>query len=203
MKTRAPKPLPDWLMSYIRENILHEPTTGDLRWRSTGKGRSSDGTVGTTRSDGYKSAGFSNRNGGTRRVLCHHIGWLLHYGEWPDCEIDHIDRNTSNNAIENLRRVSSQQNATNNSLRSDNTNGMVGIAYDKRVGRTKPWTAYITINSRLRCLGVFRTAEEAVAVRAEAEAHRVVLYEKQRDEEALSKAGRWAVIARPDAPNAR
>lgn len=39
--------------------------------------------------------------------------WLKHYGFLPDCEIDHIDRDPSNNSIENLRLCSRSQNNQN------------------------------------------------------------------------------------------
>lgn len=49
------------------------------------------------------------------RYKCHHIVLLLH-DKWPgptDTEADHIDRNKSNNAIENLRWTSRSANCMN------------------------------------------------------------------------------------------
>ena len=39
--------------------------------------------------------------------------WLLHYGDWPENTIDHIDRNPLNNKIENLRDVTQAENNRN------------------------------------------------------------------------------------------
>ena len=41
------------------------------------------------------------------------MAWLI--GEWPDKDVDHIDRNTTNNRAWNLRLVTSRENAQNRS----------------------------------------------------------------------------------------
>lgn len=48
-----------------------------------------------------------------RRLRRSHIVWFLCTGEWPSKEIDHEDRDTANDQFENLREVTTKQNAKN------------------------------------------------------------------------------------------
>ena len=71
----------------------------------------------------------------------HRIVWALCYGYFPDCQIDHIDRNPSNNRIENLRLATRNEldNGQNRSLNKNNTTGFTGVIrkYNKFVARIK------------------------------------------------------------------
>ena len=109
---------------------------------------------------GYGKIGFCGRNYGTHRVA-----WLLYYGSWPKGHIDHINGNTADNRIENLRIVTDAENAKNKRLSPKNTSGINGVNWDKRCGR---WRAQIRISRRSKHLGLFDRLEDAVAARAEA-----------------------------------
>jgi hypothetical protein len=50
-------------------------------------------------------------------------------------EIDHKDRDTLNNQIENLRPATRSQNTMNQGLRSNNTSGYKGVCFDRSCGR--------------------------------------------------------------------
>ena len=99
-----------------------------------------------------------------RTYLYHKICWLLHYGEWPNKEIDHINGNPSDNRICNLRLATRVQNAQNTKLRSDNKSGAKGVRFDK--GK---WQAEIHFNRKRIYLGRYSTFEKALSVRKEAE----------------------------------
>lgn len=100
-------------------------------------------------------------------ILAHRAAWALHYGEWPDGLIDHINGDRTDNRIENLRCVCDTGNAKNSSLRSDNTSGSVGIYW---IERTKRWRARIYVNGAPVHLGYFETKDDAIAARKKAEA---------------------------------
>jgi len=95
----------------------------------------------------------------------HHVAWALHYGEWPELQIDHINGDRADNRIVNLREVTRSENCRNTRLRSNNTSGVMGVS---RHG--KRWRAYIHADGRIVHLGVFATVEEAKAARKAAEA---------------------------------
>lgn len=71
----------------------------------------------------------------------HRLIWLYVYNEWPDCSIDHIDRDPSNNRIENLRLASST--AQNYNRQRFNGDGWPkGVNYLKQ-SKTNPYQVCI------------------------------------------------------------
>lgn len=94
--------------------------------------------------------------------LSHRVAWAIHYGAWPDGQIDHQDGDRVNNKIENLRVVSNSGNQKNKKRQSNNTSGFVGICWD--AGRGK-WRARIKDNGKQIQLGQFDSIEEAKAAR--------------------------------------
>ncbi len=75
-------------------------------------------------------------------------------------EIDHIDRNKSNNQQPNLRAISREMQRYNQDIYKNNTSGFIGVSFDKRC-TINPWIARIRINNKSKFLGFFRTAIEA------------------------------------------
>ena len=70
--------------------------------------------------------------------------------------IDHININTLDNRIENLRLVTVSQNSRNINKRPNSSSKYIGVRrkYNK-------WEASITINRKVKYLGLFDTEEEA------------------------------------------
>lgn len=90
----------------------------------------------------------------------HRLAWLYAYGRWPSGQIDHINRDNSDNRLSNLRDVDSRTNARNKGLYKRNKYGISGIykaAYGFRV----------EINSSY--LGHFKDFFEACCARKTAE----------------------------------
>lgn len=87
----------------------------------------------------------------------HNIIWVWHYGEIPNgYEIDHRDRNATNNLVENMRLCTRFQNNCNQPLRKSNTTGYKGVVLVK--GKYK---AQIKYNRKYLGLGYYFTKEEA------------------------------------------
>lgn len=81
--------------------FAYDPTTGHIL---------KDGSVvGYTHNNGYLYVS----QGRGRKHLAHRLAWYLYYGQWPTGNIDHKDRDKSNNKIDNLRDVSQTQNLLN------------------------------------------------------------------------------------------
>lgn len=102
------------------------------------------------------------------RFLAHRLAIVMS-GSDPDCligmEVDHIDGNSENNKISNLRVVSKRQNATNRFDTGRNKNGHTGI---KRSKREKKWVARIGFCGKTISLGYFDDIEDAIAARERA-----------------------------------
>ena len=90
-------------------------------------------------------------------VKVHRLVYWLHNPKWDifnssrDNAIDHIDGNTRNNNIENLRVVTQQQNNWNRTHAK-------GCSWNKQ---NQKWYAYIRVNKKLKHLGVFELEEDA------------------------------------------
>jgi hypothetical protein len=70
--------------------------------------------------------------------------------------VDHIDGDTNNNSIHNLRLATQQENSCNQKLSVDNTSGYKGVG-----GQGSKWHATIVVNYKRVRIGVFETAELA------------------------------------------
>ena len=84
-----------------------------------------------------------------------------------DKNIDHINHKKYDNRKCNLREVTIQQNNMNQSLKSNNTSGVTGVDFMKKIGK---WRARIKANDKEIHIGTFVTFEDAVKARKEAEA---------------------------------
>jgi len=93
------------------------------------------------------------RTGG-RALKMHRLLMEPRKGEF----VDHIDGNTLNNCLDNLRLCRKQQNEFNSKIRADNTSGYKGVC---RFGDTGRWRAFINLNGKQYGLGLYSTKDEA------------------------------------------
>jgi hypothetical protein len=101
-----------------------------------------------------------------KRHFAHRVAWMIVTGEWPVDQIDHINGDTSDNRIANLRVVSRTENGRNAAIPSHNTSGHIGVYWHKRCGK---WLAQIKVDGRDIHLGRFVAKADAIAARAAAE----------------------------------
>lgn len=84
---------------------------------------------------------------------------MLNFGVIPEgLVIDHINRDPSDNRIENLRVVTQATNLSNVGVRSHCRSGEKYISLDVRTGR-------FSVRIKRKSYGTYGTIEEAVAVR--------------------------------------
>lgn len=100
-------------------------------------------------------------------IPAHHIVWAMHYGEWADNDIIHIDGDSGNNQLSNLKGVA----RVNTINRCDgrghpNTSGCVGVSWDSKAKR---WGAEFQKNKIKRKLGKFTNKNDAIKARLLAE----------------------------------
>lgn len=116
--------------------------------------------IDVTKKVGSLSKGYLRIRLFNKPEFAHRIAWRLVFGEIPsDKVIDHINGNRLDNRICNLRLVTRSGNSQNQSKpHSRNKTGFLGVHFLKAKNKFR---AMITINSKVRFLGYFNTAEEA------------------------------------------
>ena len=91
------------------------------------------------------------------KFYVHRLIWVFHNGSLNGLDVDHIDGNRDNNKIENLRLVTSQKNNQNiRKARKTNALGVLGVSM--KAGK---FCAQISLNRKVKHLGLFDTAEKA------------------------------------------
>ena len=80
-------------------------------------------------------------------------------------QIDHINRNSLDNRLINLRWATRQEQGNNQKLRESNTSGVKGVSFAK--SRQK-WETRLWVNGKVYQRG-FKSKEEAIAYRRELE----------------------------------
>lgn len=96
----------------------------------------------------------------------HKLIYMYHHGYMPE-QLDHINRNTLDNRIENLREAKTSENAQNRKLFSNSTSGVKGVSWNSR---NKAWFVYIDVNKKRKNIGYFKDLELAELVASEARA---------------------------------
>jgi hypothetical protein len=96
-------------------------------------------------------------------VKVHHLILSAFVGLPPSVkhECDHINRQPSDNRVENLRWVTKAQN--NRNRRVISASGFKGVRF--RRGRPTPWQAYACVQGRFKNIGHFSTLPDAVNAR--------------------------------------
>lgn len=137
----------------ILNDINYDRENGKLYWNKSGSGRKLHKSIGTTTKQGYLQTTIKGV-----QLKVHHIVWFIETGKWPLEQIDHKDKDKSNNRFLNLREGNSV-NQHNRSIRV----GKSGLPGAYKVNKKKPWRSTIKINGKTKSLGLFNTKEEANA----------------------------------------
>ncbi len=133
---------------YVKSVLDYDPVTGEFIWK-THQWRSRVGKPAGFVHGGYRFIGLQNGN-----FRAHRIAWLYVQGRWPTNVIDHIDRNSLNNAIDNLREATIKENRRNREFK--------GVVQDHR-RKTPKFRARIRVDGRDINLGSFNPEAEARA----------------------------------------
>jgi len=152
--------------AYLIQCFEYDPLTGVLAWRErprdhfksqqawNASNTKCQGKPIVCKSDGYLVAGLGGVNWRVHRII-----WKMVHGTEPD-EIDHKNRDRSDNRLANLRPATSAENKRNTVTRS-------------RVGRVSAhkgvslnwgkWAARIHVRGKTICLGTFDSELDAAA----------------------------------------
>lgn len=140
---------------YLQSLFLYDPKTGIFTRKIKRNDRHIVGEIaGCLNPSGYINIIIDKKS-----YKAHRLAWLYMYAVFPTNQVDHIDGNKSNNSIENLRIVDNSGNKQNTkSSYSNNRNGLLGVAFNKRL---KKFSAQININKKRFHLGYFENSNEA------------------------------------------
>ena len=126
-------------LNLLKHHFEYDREEGKLIWKVPTSNRVKVGDlVGTLNPDGYIQVQFHGKI-----YKLHRLIWFIEKGQWPKYDIDHIDRDRSNNRIVNLRDVIPAENSNNAGIHSDNLYGHKGVAYDPKYA-AKPWRVQIS-----------------------------------------------------------
>lgn len=144
----------------MNELLDYNPATGSLTWKERSGSRGAGAAAGTPHKSGYVTVQVRGK-----KYLAHRLAWFLHYGEWPQHEIDLINGVLTDIRLCNLRQATREQNSYNSGKRKNNTSGYKGVAPAPN-GSAK-WRAQIHLGGKQISLGTFDTPEAAHAAYCE------------------------------------
>ena len=142
------KPKDKLTYKYVNSILEYCPKSG-LFIRKKGKPKGS--LAGCRTSKGYIVISVKNIG-----YLAHRLAWLLMTKEWPNSDLDHINRVKDDNRWINLRLATNNQNQHNREPYS--SSGFKGVYWDK--SRNK-WKVSIMVNNKFRWVGRFDNVEDA------------------------------------------
>ncbi|WP_043062335.1 HNH endonuclease signature motif containing protein [Brucella anthropi] len=161
----------------VHELITYDPHTGKCFWKHRDIKWFPEGGIGAHGkwvrwnkkcagkelncvSHGYLRARFLGHEYRLHRVI-----WLYMTGLWPE-QVDHINGVPDDNRWVNLRNVDQCDNMLNRQIGRHNTSGKMGVSWHKK---SKRWVAKITIRGKVIHLGSYRSKDDAIASRDQAE----------------------------------
>ena len=117
-------------------------------------------------SRGYLQVHLS-KNGICKHFKLHRLVGIHFLPNWRDYkEIDHVNRNSLDNRIINLRWATSSENSANKTKKQNTTSKYIGVCFDKSSNK---WEARIRCQKLLggiqKYLGIFNTEDEAHSTR--------------------------------------
>ncbi len=108
--------------SSLKYLISYDHESGVLTWVKSRGTKKSGSKAGTVNSHGYVSVQVNKKIYRATSLI-----WVLVYGRMPNGFIDHINGNTTDNRLINLREVSNLENCRNQKVRCTNSTGIMGV----------------------------------------------------------------------------
>ena len=114
-------------VEHLAAAIQYTPETGEFHWKQRPVEHFRDGGKTASQRCAMWNGKFAGRPALTckdprgyrkgmlnqKMVWAHRVALALHLGEWPKGEVDHINRDKTDNRLSNLRVVTHQENAMN------------------------------------------------------------------------------------------
>lgn len=144
------------MYSEISKLIDYSEDTGLFLWKKRDKpsfdSRFAGKLVGYCDKDGYLVVVFKKKS-----IRLHRLAWYISKGVIPN-EIDHINRDKTDNRISNLRECTRSENMQNIGLRRDNSSGFKGVGWCSSANKFR---ARCLIDGKRKTVGYSDTADGA------------------------------------------
>lgn len=143
---------------YVRQILDYNPETGILSWKYR-----ENAIPSWNNQNAGKPTGWKNTNGYliitilNKSYRSHRLAWIWMTGKWPLFDVDHINRNKTDNRWCNLREATRSENHANRKMQHNNKLGYKGVHLHK----PGKYRAQIRIKGKSKHIGIFNTAEEA------------------------------------------
>lgn len=145
----------------LKELLRYDANTGHFYWLQSRGCAKKDQKAGARDAYGYIVIRVNNH-----LYKAHRLAWLYVYGRLPIGLLDHKNRKTDDNRIANLREVSQLVNMHNAKTRVGSRSNVPGVRWREE---RNSWVASIRISYKMYHLGSFKTLEEAIRARKNAE----------------------------------
>ena len=158
--------LAEMSQSHLRTILRYYPATGDFFWLVNRAGRGGIVKAGSLAGHVCKSNQVVTIRIDRKLYLAHRLVWLYVHGRWPSHFIDHINLDSCDNRLCNIREATPSQNNMNMRIRSNNRSGVKGVFWSARETR---WSVSIGYEGKELKLGRFACLGQASRVRREAQ----------------------------------
>ncbi len=137
----------------LKEILHYNPDNGIFTWLINANYSNKKGTV-AGRLSKYYQIQYKNK-----KYYSHRLAWLYIYGEHPKNQIDHINRDKTDNRISNLRDITDQENKMNKENLS--------VCYINYKSSAKRWIVTLSRsynNGKTKHIASLKTEVEAINV---------------------------------------
>ena len=145
-----------------RELFEYDPETGLITWKKK-TSKYSRALIGDVAGYLEGKTGYLRVKINHEKYYVHRIAYAIHFGAWPEGDIDHINGNRSDNRIDNIRDGSTRQNMWN--LKVHRESDLTPCVRHRKEKNTNQWIAEICIGSNRNYIGSYPTKELAVLAR--------------------------------------